>query len=320
MEMEDESRLKIFSGTSHPALAEEICDYIGVPLGKATCGRFNNGEIQVMINESVRGKDVFVIQPTGAPVNDNLMEMLIMVDALKRASARHITVVVPYYGYARQDRKTRGREPITSKLVADLMSKAGVTRVVTMDLHAGQIQGFFDVPVDHLASAQLLAGYVKEKGLDNLTVVSPDLGGVTRARDLADRVEAPIAIIEKRRPEPGIAKVMNIIGTVEGRNCVLVDDMVDTAGSLCEGAKALMEAGAKGVYAAVCHPVLTDPATERIRESALNEIIVTNSLPIEDYKLQDKLKVVSVAPLLGEAIMRIFHEVSISDLFENPAH
>ncbi len=320
MEMEDESRLKIFSGTAHPALAQEICDYIGVPLGKAMCGRFNNGEIQVMINESVRGKDVFVIQPTGAPVNDNLMEMLIMVDALKRASARHITVVVPYYGYARQDRKTRGREPITSKLVADLMSKAGVTRVVTMDLHAGQIQGFFDVPVDHLASAQLLAGYVKEKGLENLTVVSPDLGGVTRARDLADRVEAPIAIIEKRRPEPGVAKVMNIIGTVEGRNCVLVDDMVDTAGSLCEGAKALMEAGAKGVYAAVCHPVLTDPATERIRESALNEIIVTNSLPIEEYKLQEKLKVVSVAPLLGEAIMRIFHEVSISDLFENPAH
>ncbi len=320
MEMEDESRLKIFSGTAHPALAKEICDYIGVPLGKAMCGRFNNGEIQVMINESVRGKDVFVIQPTGAPVNDNLMEMLIMVDALKRASARHITVVVPYYGYARQDRKTRGREPITSKLVADLMSKAGVTRVVTMDLHAGQIQGFFDVPVDHLASAQLLAGYVKEKGLENLTVVSPDLGGVTRARDLADRVEAPIAIIEKRRPEPGVAKVMNIIGTVEGRNCVLVDDMVDTAGSLCEGAKALMEAGAKGVYAAVCHPVLTDPATERIRESALNEIIVTNSLPIEEYKLQEKLKVVSVAPLLGEAIMRIFHEVSISDLFENPAH
>ena len=320
MEMEDESRLKIFSGTAHPALAKEICDYIGVPLGKAMCGRFNNGEIQVMINESVRGKDVFVIQPTGAPVNDNLMEMLIMVDALKRASARHITVVVPYYGYARQDRKTRGREPITSKLVADLMSKAGVTRVVTMDLHAGQIQGFFDVPVDHLASAQLLAGYVKEKGLEDLTVVSPDLGGVTRARDLADRVEAPIAIIEKRRPEPGVAKVMNIIGTVEGRNCVLVDDMVDTAGSLCEGAKALMEAGAKGVYAAVCHPVLTDPATERIRESALNEIIVTNSLPIEEYKLQEKLKVVSVAPLLGEAIMRIFHEVSISDLFENPAH
>ena len=318
--MEDESRLKIFSGTAHPALAQEICDYIGVPLGKATCGRFNNGEIQVMINESVRGKDVFVIQPTGAPVNDNLMEMLIMVDALKRASARHITVVVPYYGYARQDRKTRGREPITSKLVADLMSKAGVTRVVTMDLHAGQIQGFFDVPVDHLASASLLAGYVMEKHLDNLTVVSPDLGGVTRARDLADRVGAPIAIIEKKRPEPGVAKVMNIIGSVEGRNCVLVDDMVDTAGSLCEGAKALMEAGAKAVYATVCHPVLTDPATERIKDSVIKELIVTNSLPLEDYKVQEKVKVVSIAPLLGEAIMRIFHEVSISDLFDTTSY
>lgn len=282
--MEDESKLKIFSGTAHPVLAKEICDYIGIPLGKAMCGRFNNGEIQVMINESVRGKDVFVIQPTGAPVNDNLMEMLIMVDALKRASARHITVVVPYYGYARQDRKTRGREPITSKLVADLMSKAGVTRVVTMDLHAGQIQGFFDVPVDHLMSASLLANYVQSKHLDDLTIVSPDLGGVTRARELADRVGAPIAIIEKRRPEPGVAKVMNIIGTVEGRNCVIVDDMVDTAGSLCEGAKALAEAGAKSVYAAVCHPVLTDPATERIRNSNIKELIVTNSLPIPAEK------------------------------------
>ena len=317
MEMEDESKLKIFSGTAHPVLAKEICDYIGIPLGKAMCGRFNNGEIQVMINESVRGKDVFVIQPTGAPVNDNLMEMLIMVDALKRASARHITVVVPYYGYARQDRKTRGREPITSKLVADLMSKAGVTRVVTMDLHAGQIQGFFDVPVDHLMSASLLANYIRGKHLDDLTIVSPDLGGVTRARELADRVGAPIAIIEKRRPEPGVAKVMNIIGTVEGRNCVIVDDMVDTAGSLCEGANALAEAGAKSVYAAVCHPVLTDPATERIRNSNIKELIVTNSLPIPPEKMQPKLTVLSVAPLLGEAIMRIFHEVSVSQLFDD---
>lgn len=212
MDMEGTSRLKIFTGTAHPALAKEISDYIGVPLGKSLCGRFNNGEIQVMINESVRGKDCFIIQPTGSPVNDNLMEMLIMVDALKRASARNITVVVPYYGYARQDRKTRGREPISAKLVADLLGTAGVTRVVTMDLHAGQIQGFFDVPVDHLASAALLADYVKSKNLENLTVVSPDLGGVNRARDLADRVGAPIAIIEKRRPEPGVAKVMNIIG------------------------------------------------------------------------------------------------------------
>lgn len=316
MELEDESRLRIFSGTAHPALAKEICDYIGISQGDAMCGRFNNGEIQVMINESVRGKDVFIIQPTGAPVNDNLMEMLIMVDALKRASARHITVVVPYYGYARQDRKTRGREPITSKLVADLMSKAGVTRVVTMDLHAGQIQGFFDVPVDHLASAPILAEYVRSKNLDDLTIVSPDLGGVTRARDLADRVGAPIAILEKRRPEPGVAKVMNIIGSVEGRNCVIVDDMVDTAGSLCEGAKALAEAGAKSVFATVCHPVLTDPATERIKASNIEELIVTNSLPIPEEKMQPKLKVLSVAPLLGEAILRIFHEVSVSQLFD----
>lgn len=316
MDMEDTSKLKIFTGNAHPALAQEICDYIGVPLGKAVCGRFNNGEIQVMVNESVRGKDVFIIQPTGAPVNDNLMELLIMVDAMKRASARHITVIVPYYGYARQDRKTRGREPISAKLVADLMSTVGVTRVVTMDLHAGQIQGFFDVPVDHLMSTSILAKYIKSMKLENLTIVSPDLGGVTRARELADRLGAPIAIIEKRRPEPGVAKVMNIIGTVKDRSCVLVDDIVDTAGSLCEGAKALDKAGAMGVYAAVCHPVLTDPATERVKNSCLKQLIVTNSLPIEDYKKQTKLKVLSVAPLLGEAIMRIFHYASVSSLFD----
>lgn len=316
MDMEDTSKLKIFTGNAHPALAQEICDYIGVPLGKAVCGRFNNGEIQVMVNESVRGKDVFIIQPTGAPVNDNLMELLIMVDAMKRASARHITVIVPYYGYARQDRKTRGREPISAKLVADLMSTAGVTRVVTMDLHAGQIQGFFDVPVDHLMSTSILAKYIKSMKLENLTIVSPDLGGVTRVRELADRLGAPIAIIEKRRPEPGVAKVMNIIGTVKDRSCVLVDDIVDTAGSLCEGAKALDKAGAMGVYAAVCHPVLTDPATERVKNSCLKQLIVTNSLPIEDYKKQTKLKVLSVAPLLGEAIMRIFHDASVSSLFD----
>lgn len=316
MDMEDTSKLKIFTGNAHPALAQEICDYIGVPLGKAVCGRFNNGEIQVMVNESVRGKDVFIIQPTGAPVNDNLMELLIMVDAMKRASARHITVIVPYYGYARQDRKTHGREPISAKLVADLMSTAGVTRVVTMDLHAGQIQGFFDVPVDHLMSTSILAKYIKSMKLENLTIVSPDLGGVTRARELADRLGAPIAIIEKRRPEPGVAKVMNIIGTVKDRSCVLVDDIVDTAGSLCEGAKALDKAGAMGVYAAVCHPVLTDPATERVKNSCLKQLIVTNSLPIEDYKKQTKLKVLSVAPLLGEAIMRIFHDASVSSLFD----
>ena len=308
--------IKIFTANSNPKVAAEIAACLGLPVGKSEVKTFSDGEIAVSIQESVRGSDVFVVQSTCTPVNDNLMEMLIMVDALKRASARNITVVVPYYGYARQDRKTRGREPISAKLVADLLGTAGVTRVVTMDLHAGQIQGFFDVPVDHLASAALLADYVKSKNLENLTVVSPDLGGVNRARDLADRVGAPIAIIEKRRPEPGVAKVMNIIGDVKGRNCFVVDDIVDTAGSLCEGAKALMEYGAAGVYAAVCHPVLTDPATERIKESVLKELVVTNSLPIEKEKMQDKLTVLSVAPLLGEAILRIFHDASVSALFD----
>ena len=310
------SNYKVFAGNSHLELAEEIASIMGKPLGRATVNKFSDGEISVNLWETVRGSDCYIVQSTCDPVNDNLMEMLIMVDALKRASARHITVVVPYYGYARQDRKTRGREPISSKLVADLMSTAGVTRVVTMDLHAGQIQGFFNVPVDHLMSASLLADYVKSKNLENLTIVSPDLGGVTRARELADRVGAPIAIIEKRRPEPGVAKVMNIIGNVKDRNCFVVDDIVDTAGSLCEGAKALAEYGAKGVYAAVCHPVLTDPATERIKNSNIKELIVTNSLPIPPEKIQDKLTVLSIAPLLGEAILRIFHDASVSQLFD----
>ena len=320
MGYEDGNKLKIFPGNAHPQLAKEIADYLGLELGKAFVGKFNNGEIQVMIDESVRGKDVFIIQPTSAPVNDNIMELLIMVDALKRASARHITAVVPYYGYARQDRKTRGREPITSKLVADLMSKAGVTRMVTMDLHAGQIQGFFDVPVDHLASASILAKYINQKKLESdmgdIVVVSPDLGGVTRARDLADRIGAPIAIIEKRRPRPGVAEVMNIIGNVEGKTCVVVDDIVDTAGSLCEGANALKRMGANRVYACCAHAVLTDPAIERIEKSPITELIITNTIPLADEKHIDKITVLSVAPLLGEAIMRIFHDVSVSRLFD----
>lgn len=222
MAFEDGKKLKIFTGNANPELAKEICDYLGLPLGKAHVGRFNNGEVQVMIDESVRGKDVFVVQPTSYPVNDNLVELLVIADALKRASARHITAVVPYYGYARQDRKTRGREPITSKLVADLMQTAGITRLVTIDLHAGQIQGFFNVPVDHLLGAGIIAKYINEKQMKDVIVVSPDLGGVTRARDLADRIDAPIAIIEKKRPEPGVAKVMNLIGNVEGKNLSLI--------------------------------------------------------------------------------------------------
>lgn len=316
MAFEDGKKLKIFTGNANPALAKEICDYLGLPLGEAFVGRFNNGEVQIMIDESVRGKDVFIIQPTSYPVNDNLMELMVMADALKRASARHITAVVPYYGYARQDRKTRGREPITAKLVANLMQTSGITRLVTIDLHAGQIQGFFDVPVDHLYGASILAKYINEKDLEDVIVVSPDLGGVTRARDLADRIGAPIAIIEKKRPEPGVAKVMNLIGDVKGKNCIIVDDIVDTAGSLVEGAKALEEFGAKSVMAAVTHAVLTDPASERIANSNIKELIVTNTMPLPENCKLDNVTQLSVAPLLGEAIMRIFHEVSVSNLFD----
>ncbi len=316
MAFEDGKKLKIFTGNANPALAKEICDYLGLPLGEAFVGRFNNGEVQIMIDESVRGKDVFIIQPTSYPVNDNLMELMVMADALKRASARHITAVVPYYGYARQDRKTRGREPITAKLVANLMQTSGITRLVTIDLHAGQIQGFFDVPVDHLYGASILAKYINEKDLEDVIVVSPDLGGVTRARDLADRIGAPIAIIEKKRPEPGVAKVMNLIGDVKGKNCIIVDDIVDTAGSLVEGAKALKEFGAKSVMAAVTHAVLTDPASERIANSNIKELIVTNTMPLPENCKLDNVTQLSVAPLLGEAIMRIFHEVSVSNLFD----
>ena len=316
MAFEDGKKLKIFTGNANPELAKEICDYLGLPLGEAFVGRFNNGEVQIMIDESVRGKDVFIIQPTSYPVNDNLMELMVMADALKRASARHITAVVPYYGYARQDRKTRGREPITAKLVANLMQTSGITRLVTIDLHAGQIQGFFDVPVDHLYGASILAKYINEKNIEDVIVVSPDLGGVTRARDLADRIGAPIAIIEKKRPEPGVAKVMNLIGDVKGKNCIIVDDIVDTAGSLVEGAKALEEFGAKSVMAAVTHAVLTDPASERIANSNIKELIVTNTMPLPENCKLENVTQLSVAPLLGEAIMRIFHEVSVSNLFD----
>ena len=316
MAFEDGKKLKIFTGNANPELAKEICDYLGLPLGEAFVGRFNNGEVQIMIDESVRGKDVFIIQPTSYPVNDNLMELMVMADALKRASARHITAVVPYYGYARQDRKTRGREPITAKLVANLMQTSGITRLVTIDLHAGQIQGFFDVPVDHLYGASILAKYINEKDLEDVIVVSPDLGGVTSARDLADRIGAPIAIIEKKRPEPGVAKVMNLIGDVKGKNCIIVDDIVDTAGSLVEGAKALEAFGAKSVMAAVTHAVLTDPASERIANSNIKELIVTNTMPLPENCKLDNVTQLSVAPLLGEAIMRIFHEVSVSNLFD----
>jgi len=313
---EDIRRLRIFSGNANLALAKEIANHLGLTMGNAFVGHFNNGETQVIIDESVRGKDVFIVQPTCNPVNDSMMELLIMVDAAKRASARTITAVIPYYAYARQDRKTRGREPISAKLMANLLTTAGVTRVITVDLHAGQIQGFFDIPVDHLPGVPLLADYIRSKNLDELIVVSPDLGGVTRARQLADRLHAPIAIIEKRRPMPGVAEVMNLIGNVAGRTAVMIDDIVDTAGSLTEGANALMKNGAKEVYACCTHGVLSDPAVARIKASVIKELVITNTIPLPLEKECDKIKVLSMAPLLGEAILRIFSELPVSKMFE----
>ncbi|HIU64624.1 MAG TPA: ribose-phosphate pyrophosphokinase [Candidatus Avacidaminococcus intestinavium] len=310
--------LRIFSGNANPELAHEIAAYLGTSVGDAAINRFNNGEVQVMINESVRGKDIFVVQPTCGPiVNDNIMELLIMVDAFKRASAKHITAVVPYYGYARQDRKARGREPITAKLMADLLATAGITRLVTIDLHAAQIQGFFNIPVDHMPGGPILAEYIKGKQLENPVVVSPDLGGVSRARLIADKLNCSIAIIDKRRPEPGVAEVMHLIGCVKDKTAIMVDDMVDTAGSLTEGAKALKKFGAKEVYACCTHPVLTDPALERIANSDIKELIVTNTIPLPAEKQHPKIKVLSVAPILAETILRIFNELSVSQLFED---
>lgn len=309
-------KLKIFSGNANPKLAEEIAEYLGIAVGEAQVGRFSDGEIHVKINESVRGADVFLVQPSCAPINENIMELLIMVDALRRASARRITLVVPYYGYARQDRKTRARDPITAKLLANLLTTSGARRMMTMDLHAGQIQGFFDIPVDHLPGVPILAEYFQNKNLQNVVVVSPDVGGVTRARNLADRIGADIAIIDKRRPEPNVAEIMNIIGDVKGKTAIMTDDIIDTAGTITLGAKALMEYGAKEVFACCTHPVLSGPAMERLDKSPIKELIVTNTIPLIDEKKLDKIKVLSVAPLLGEAIIRIHEDLSVSKLFD----
>ena len=315
--LSDENKLRIFSGNANPDLAREIAAYLGTTVGDAVINRFNNGEVQVMINESVRGKDIFIVQPTCGPsVNDTVMALLIMADAFKRASASHITAIIPYYGYARQDRKARGREPITAKLMADLLESAGITRVVTIDLHAAQIQGFFNIPFDHMPGGPILAEYIKEKNLDDMIVVSPDLGGVSRARNMAERLNCGLAIIDKRRPEPGVAEVMNLIGSVEGKTAILVDDMVDTAGSLTEGARALKKFGAKEIYACCTHPVLTDPALSRIAQSDITELVVTNTIPLPPAKKHPKIKVLSVAPILAETVLRIFNDWSVSQLFE----
>ncbi|MCM3791144.1 ribose-phosphate diphosphokinase [Domibacillus sp. 8LH] len=310
--------LKIFSLNSNPALAQEIAEFIGVELGKCSVTRFSDGEVQINIEESIRGCDVYIVQSTSGPVNEHLMELLIMIDALKRASAKTINVVLPYYGYARQDRKARAREPITAKLVANLLETAGTTRLITLDLHAPQIQGFFDVPIDHLMGVPILGDYFKKKEFnkDEVVIVSPDHGGVTRARKLADRLKAPIAIIDKRRPRPNVAEVMNIVGNVEGKIAILIDDIIDTAGTITLAANAISESGAKEVYACCTHPVLSGPAMERIENSNIKELVVTNSIALASEKKTDKVVELSVAPLLGEAIIRVHEEQSVSTLFD----
>jgi len=308
--------IKIFHCNANKELTKEIADIVGVPVGDAQVGTFSNGEISVNINESVRGADVFLVQSTSAPVNNNLMELLIMIDALKRASAGRITAVIPFYAYARQDRKSKPREPITAKLVADLITTAGADRILTMDLHAPQIQGFFNIPVDNLYAMPIISNYFMEKGLEDIVVVSPDVGGVTRARNLASKLNAPLAIVDKRRPKANVAEVMNIIGDVEGRTCIMIDDMVDTGGSVTNAAKVLMDMGAKEVYVACTHPVLSGPAFERINESVIKELVVTDTIPLPKDKHSDKIKVLSVAPLFAEAIRRIYEGLSVSILFD----
>ncbi len=308
--------LKVFSLNSNVALAQEIAAAIGVELGKCSVTSFSDGEVQINIEESIRGCDVFVIQSTSQPVNENLMELLIMIDALKRASAKTINIVMPYYGYARQDRKARSREPITAKLVANLLETAGAHRVITLDLHAPQIQGFFDILIDHLLAVPILSDYFAEKNLENVVVVSPDHGGVTRARKMADRLKAPIAIIDKRRPRPNVAEVMNIIGNIEGKTCILIDDIIDTAGTITLAANALVESGAKEVYACCTHPVLSGPAIERIQASQIKELAVTNSIALPDEKKIDKITELSVGSLIAEAIIRVHEEESVSTLFD----
>lgn len=305
----------LFSGNANRALSQEIADHLGVPLGEAEVSRFADGEILVQIFENVRGADVFVIQPTCRPVNENLMELLVIIDALKRASAWRITAVMPYYGYGRQDRKVQPRVPITAKLVADLLTAAGVHRVLTMDLHAGQIQGFFTTPVDHLYAAPVLLQYFQERMLGEAVVVSPDAGGVERARAFAKRLDTSLAFIDKRRTGPNEARVMHIIGDVEGRDVIIVDDMIDTGGTLTQAVPALLEKGAKRIFASCTHPVLSGAAVERIEGSALEEVVVTNTIPLSEGRHSKKLSVLSVAPLLGEAISRIHKDESVSRLF-----
>lgn len=309
------SEYKIFTGNAHPELAEKIASIMGKPLGKCDVAQFSDGEISLNLWESVRGVDIYIVQPTCDPVNDNLMELLIMIDAMKRASAGRINAVIPYYGYARQDRKAKARDPITSKLVANLIVAAGADRVVTMDLHANQIQGYFDIPVDHLIGMPILAKYFKEKNLDDVVVVSPDHGSVTRARNMAEYLDCPIAIVDKRRPEPNKSEIMNIIGNIDGKNCIILDDMIDTAGTICNAAAAIKELGAKEVYSCATHAVLSGPAIKRLEDSVIKEVVLLDTIPIGKDKMIDKFTTLSVAPIFAEAMTRIFTNGSVSKLF-----
>ncbi|HIV02009.1 MAG TPA: ribose-phosphate diphosphokinase [Candidatus Aphodoplasma excrementigallinarum] len=310
--------IKIFAANSNPDLAARIAERLELPVGKSSVGMFSDGEISVNLYETVRGSDVFVVQSTSEPVNDHLMELLIMIDALKRASAGRITAVIPYMGYARQDRKAKARDPISAKLVADLISTAGADRVLTMDLHAAQIQGFFNIPVDHLLGVPILAPYYAKKfgrDRDDIVVVSPDLGSVTRARNFAQRLNVPLAIIDKRRPKANVSEVMNIIGDVKEKTVILVDDMIDTAGTITHGAQALVDYGAKEVYACCTHPVLSGPAIERIENCPITELLVLDTISLPEEKKIDKIKTMSVAPVFAEAIERIYEDLSVSTLF-----
>ena len=313
-----DTALQIFTGNANPELAQEIVEFLGMELSKAKVSKFKDGEVRLEINESVRGNNVFIIQPTCAPVNENLMELLIMVDAIRRASAKSITTVIPYYGYARQERKHKPREPISAKLVANLLTAAGADRMVTIDLHTSSIQGFFDIPVDHMPAVPLLANYYREKQLENVVVVSPDIGGVTRARNLAERLNCTLAIIDKRRPEPNKSEIMGIIGDVRGKNVIIVDDMIDTAGTITNAANFLSEqAGANEVYACCTHAVFTPPAVERIQQSSIKEMLITNTIPLtEEEKQCAKIQTVSIAPLLGRTIEFIHNKKSVSGLFD----
>lgn len=309
-------RLRLFSGSANVPLAQEVARYLGIDLGPMVRKRFADGELYVQIQESIRGCDVYLIQPTCCPVNDRLMELLIMIDACRRASARQVTAVIPYYGYARADRKTAGRESITAKLVANLITEAGAGRILAMDLHSAQIQGYFDIPFDHVYGSPILLDYLKSKQLTDIVVVSPDVGGVARARAFAKKLnDAPLAIIDKRRQAHNVAEVMNVIGDVRGKTAVLVDDMIDTAGTICEGAKLLRREGARQVYACATHAVFSPPAIERLSSGVLEEVIVTNTIPVPEEKRFPQLTVLSVANLLGETIWRIHEDSSVSSMF-----